>query len=367
MKLNYLSKTSALVALAIVNACLSFGQVQTMVPDPVPGAKPVTVERIKIHGAALEGNLEGDTVDRDAIVFLPPSYAKDKHRRYPVVYALHGYSIGAEQWSHEIHVPQTIEGGFAQGAKEFIVVLPDSKTVHNGSMYSSSVTTGDFELYVTHDVVAYIDAHYRTIPNRAARGLVGHSMGGYGVSRLGMKHPDVFGSLYIMSPCCLSPMAGRNRPAGAPGSQAPDIEKTLADVKTAADSEKLPFFLRVQLASAAAWAPDPKNPPLYLDLPTKNGEVQADVAAKFAANAPLAFIDQYIGNLRQYRAISIDVGDQDGLKTDTVKLHDILDKYGIANSFEIYKGTHTSAVADRFQNHVMPFFSKNLCFESACQ
>ena len=118
---------------------------QTEVPAVVPGAKPVTVEHIKVHGAALEGNLEGDGVDRDVFVFLPPSYAEEKSTRYPVVYALHGYSIGAEQWTHEIHVPQTIEGAFAQGAKEMILVLPDSKTVHNGSMYSSSVTTGDFE------------------------------------------------------------------------------------------------------------------------------------------------------------------------------------------------------------------------------
>ena len=46
--------------------------------------------------------------------------------------------------------------------------------------------------------------------------------------------------------------------------------------------------------------------------------------------------------------IAIDVGDQDGLKADASKLHEILDKYGIPNSFEIYKGTHTSAVSDRF-------------------
>jgi enterochelin esterase-like enzyme len=175
-------------------------QVQTDVPPVVAGAKAVTVERIKIHGKALEGNLEGDAVDRDVLAFLPPSYAGEKSRRYPVVYALHGYSIGAEQWSHEIHVPQTIEGAFAQGAKEMIVVLPDSKTLHNGSMYSNSVTTGDFERFIAHDVVLYIDAHYRTIPERASRGLVGHSMGGYGATRIGMKHSDVFGSLYIMSP-----------------------------------------------------------------------------------------------------------------------------------------------------------------------
>src|ERR1700694_3316553 len=201
---------SAIITLVL--AASAAAQVKTEVPPVVPGAKPVAVEHIKIHGAALEGNLENDAVDRDVIVFLPPSYAAQKSRRYPVVYALHGYSIGAEQWSGEIHVPQTIEGAFAQGASEMIVVLPDSKTVHNGSMYSSSVTTGDFEKFIAHDVVAYIDAHYRTIPERQSGGLVGHSMGGYGATRIVMKHSDVFGSLYIMSPCCLSPMAG-----GGPG------------------------------------------------------------------------------------------------------------------------------------------------------
>ena len=94
--------------------------------------------------------------------------------------------------------------------------------------------------------------------------------------------------------------------------------------------------------------------------------MQPDILAKWAANSPLAFIDQYIGNLRQYRAIAMDVGDQDGLRFDTVKVHEILDNYGIANSFEIYHGTHTSAVALRFQNHVLPFFSEYLCGANGC-
>ena len=347
------------LSIAVAMGSALSAQAGTIVPPVVSNAKPTTVDHIKIHGTSLEGNLEGDAVDRDVIVFLPPSYAKDKNRRYPVVYALHGYSIGAEQWTHEIHVPQTIEGAFAEGAKEMIVVLPDSKTIHNGSMYSSSVTTGDFEKFISHDVVAYVDAHYRTIPDRKSRGLAGHSMGGYGASRIGMKHPDVFGSLYIMSPCCMSARSGG--PANS------DLEKSLAEVKTAEDSAKLPFFARAQLASAAAWSPNPNNPPLYLDLPTKYGVAQPDVLAKWAANAPLAFVDQYIGNLKQYRAIAMDVGDQDGLRVGAGKLHQIFDKYGIANSFEIYPGTHTSAVADRFQNHLMPFFSKNLCFSADCK
>lgn len=369
IKLRSTCAVAVLILALAGDAVSTHAQVQTEVPPAVPGAKSVTTEHIKIHGASLEGNLEGEAVDRDVIVFLPHSYSKDKHRRYPVVYALHGFSIGAEQWTHEIHVPQTIEGAFAQGAKEMIVVLPDSKTVYGGSMYSGSQTTGDFERFIYHDVVTYIDSHYRTIPDRQSRGLVGHSMGGYGALRIGMKHPDVFGALYVMSPCCLSSRIG-GRPNSAQrnnSTQAQDFDKTVAAMKSPADAANLPFFAKAQLADAAAWSPDPKNPPLYLDLPFKNGEPQPDILAKWAANSPLAFIDQYIDNLRQYRAIALDVGDQDGLRFDTTKVHEILDKYGIQNGFEIFHGTHTSRVAYRIQDHVLPFFSKNLCSTKDCR
>ena len=348
-----------LVAMAALVPGPVMAQVKTEVPAAVPGAKPVAVERIKIHGASLEGNLEGDAVDRDVLVLLPPSYSKERTRRYPVVYALHGYSIGAEQWSQEIHVPQTIEGAFAHGSREMIVVLPDSKTAHNGSMYSSSVTTGDFERFVAKDVVAYVDAHYRTLPDRRSRGLVGHSMGGYGATRIGMKHADVFGSLYIMSPCCLS--------ARGAGPANTDLEKAVESAKAPSELAGLSFGMRAQLATAAAWSPNPKKPPFCFDLPTRDGAARPEILAKWAANAPLAFLDQYIGQLRRYRAIAIDVGDQDGLRVDTGKLHDALDQYGIAHRFEIYPGTHTSAVAVRFQDHVLPFFSDSLCADTRCQ
>ncbi|MEG3151267.1 alpha/beta hydrolase-fold protein [Sphingomonas sp. ZT3P38] len=349
---RWLALGVGLLSLAAADPLLA--QVTTNAPAPMAGALPVTIERIKVHSAAIEGNLEGESADRDVIVILPPGYAKSPRRRYPVVYALHGYSIGADQWTREIHVPQTIEGGFASGAKEMIFVFPDSKTIHNGSMYSSSVTTGDFEKFIARDLVSYIDAHYRTLAQRASRGLAGHSMGGYGTSRIGMKYPDVFGALYMMSPCCLSARQGGQLPAEAMAA--------LAAIKTPGDSAKLPFGLRAQLASAAAWSPNPKNPPLYLDLPVKDGVLQPEVLARWAANAPLAFVDQYIANLRQYRGISIDVGDKDGLKGDAQKLHDVLDSYGITNGFEIYAGDHTNNVALRFQRQVIPFFSAKLLF-----
>ncbi|PZU56569.1 MAG: esterase [Sphingobium sp.] len=354
-----ISRATALCLALLVTTAAQPGaaQMTTGAPPVVAGAKPVTIERIKVHAPTIAGNLEGEAADRDVLVVLPPSYAKMPQRRYPVVYALHGYSIGAEQWTREIHVPQTVEGAFANGAHEMIIVLPDSKTVHNGSMYSASVTTGDFETFIARDLVRYIDSHYRTIARPESRGLAGHSMGGYGTSRIGMKHGGVFGALYMLSPCCLSPRdAAQMDPAALKGLEA---------IGSPAQSASLPFLLRAQLATAAAWSPNPKKPPLYLDLPVKDGVVQPDVLAKWAANAPLAFVDQYVGTLRGYRAIAIDVGDKDGLKNDARKLHEVLDSYGITNSFEIYDGDHTSHVAMRFQDKVLPFFSEHLAFPQA--
>src|SRR4051794_7223925 len=113
MRTHWLKDRIILAGLAIALSLSATAQVATEVPPPIAGAKPVTTEHIKIHGTALEGNLEGNAVDREALVFLPAGYAAEKNRHYPVIYALHGYSIGAEQWSKEIHVPQTIEGAFA--------------------------------------------------------------------------------------------------------------------------------------------------------------------------------------------------------------------------------------------------------------
>ncbi len=348
-----LTALALLAPAAIVPATLA-AQVQTPAPAAVPGAKPVTIERITVHSPAIEGNLEGESPDRAVLVLLPPSYRTSPGRRYPVVYALHGYSIGAEQWAKEIHVPQTIEGAFAKGAREMIVVMPDSKTAHNGSFYSRSQTVGDFETFVSRDLVRYIDGHYRTVADRQSRGLAGHSMGGYGTARIGMLHPDVFGAIYMMSPCCLS--------TRALGQTDAEQEKAIRALRSPADSATLSWGLRAQLATAAAWSPNPKAPPLYLDLPVKDGVPQPDVLARWSANAPLAMFDQHVGDLRRYRAIGIDVGDRDGLKADAERLHEAMDRYGIANRFQIYPGDHTSGVAGRVQDVMMPFFSDALVF-----
>ena len=117
------------------------------------------------------------------------------------------------------------------------------------------------------------------------------------------------------------------------------------------------------LAEAAAWSPNPKNPPFFFDLPVKDGKVQPAIAAKWVANAPLAMIDQYVSNLKKLHAIAIDVGDKDGLSKSNKELSMVLTGYDIPNVFEIYDGDHTNHIALRMGNNVLPFFSKNLTFE----
>jgi|SRR5450755_1025939 len=175
-------------------------------------ARHGTTERIKVHGRSLEGNLEGDSPDRDVSIYLPPTYTDHPNRRYPVLYMLHGFTDTDAKWfgldahSWMMPLPAIIDKALEEGAtREMIVVMPNAYTRYKGSMYSNSITTGDWERFIAGDLVERIDSHYRTIAGAASRGLAGHSMGGYGAIRIGMKYPDVFSSIYLMSPCCMTP------------------------------------------------------------------------------------------------------------------------------------------------------------------
>jgi enterochelin esterase-like enzyme len=300
-------------------------------------------EKIKVHGKSLEGNLEGDSPDRDVFVYVPPSYATSPTRRYPVLYFLHGYAAHAENYWNMLSVPTAADSAMANGSsREMIVVLPDAFTVYNGGMFSNSPTTGDWEAYVAQDLIAYIDAHYRTIADRSARGLAGHSMGGYGTMRIGMKHPEAFSVLYAMSSCCLMNDPQRLLP-GAGANQPPTgvLAKALS-------------------AQAAAWAPNPMSPPQFFDLPTKDGEIQPLIADKWITNSPLVMVDQYVPSLKRYNAIAMDVGTKDPFLTTNTQLDQALTRLGVAHKFETYEGDHGNRITARFAAKVLPFLSENL-------
>ncbi len=382
MRIKFKLTLHAAVAAALAAGLASWVFSQTPAPQfaaPDPNARPNAVEHIKVHGKSLEGNLLGDSPDRDVFVYLPPSYQTSRNRRYPVVYLLHGYGLNAERYVAAFGIPDKADKDIAAGtAKEMILVNPDAFNKYNGSMYSSSPTNGDWETFITQELVAYIDSHYRTLATRESRGLAGHSMGGYGTLRLAMKYPEVYSSIYAMSSCCLMnnpqpPGAGRGG-AGAT-KQAPannDKQAPAANAdkggdkggKGGAKGGRGGGFGNTQFAEGAAWSSNPKKPPLFFDLPNEDGKFRPEIAAKWVANSPLAMVDQYLGSLKTFKAIAMDVGLQDGLAGSNREMDAILTQFDIPHTFETYEGNHTNHVKDRFEQRVLPFFSANLSFAS---
>ena len=352
-----------LAVVVAASACLlalSHGSSAGQAPA-APVALKGTLERVKVHGKSLEGNLMKESPSPDVSIYLPPSYAKERSRRYPVVYLLHGYTnsdlgyFGPE--GRQLHL--IAERVFGAGtAKEMILVMPNCMNAYGGCMYSNSVTAGDWEGYIAEDLVGYVDGHYRTLATRASRGLAGHSMGGYGTLRIAMKRPDVFSAIYALSSCCLN--EGTVRP---PRDSAPSPAESIKSVEEAKGNRAA----QGTLARAAAWAPNPANPPLYLDLPTKGGQVQPDVAVKWAANSPVAMLDQYVGNLKKYKAIALDIGLADTLIASNKVFVERLVRYGLPHTFDTYEGDHGNRIPQRLEEKVLPFFSQQLSFDARNQ
>jgi S-formylglutathione hydrolase FrmB len=179
-------------------------------------------------------------------------------------------------------------------------------------------------------------------------------MGGYGTFRIAAKYPEVFSSIYILSACCLTASLNPS-PQGSARAEA---------LKSPEDAKGAERGLATLLAEAAAWSPNPQNPPFYFDLPAKDGKIQPAVVAKWVANAPLAMIDQYVTSFKRLK-IGADVGDKDGLAASNRELNRVLTSYGIQTVFEVYDGDHTNHIVDRMEHAVLPFFAKNLSFKAS--
>ncbi len=344
------SPLSLIFILSLLQSTILFGQEKQISKG--------TVQRIKVHGKGLENNLSGDSADRYVSIYLPASYKSNPKKRYPVVYFLHGYTDDDAKFygfsRHWMNIVPILDTVFGTGkAREMIIVTPNAYTRFQGSMYSNSITTGNWEDYVAKELVAYMDSHYRTIATTAGRGLCGHSMGGYGALRIGEKYPSIFSSIYLLSPCCLN--------SGPPITTIPRSYLRADSIKTIEEFQKADFGIKAMFASAAAWSPNPNNPPFYLDLPVKNGEVQRNVEMKWVANRPLNSLDQYISNLKELKAIAFDAGTRDqGIAASIRTLDEELTKNKVKHIFEIYEGDHINRVAERIETKMLQFFSDNL-------
>ncbi len=341
-------KTALLAAAALLSLAGAPASAQNITAPDAVVPEGITVEAVKVHGATLEGNLEGNAAEREVMVVLPPSYGEDPARHYPVVYYLHGFAISGRDFYDYMQVPTAVAENAAAG-REFIVVVPDTLTAMGGSMYSNSVTTGNFRDFIATDLVAYIDANYRTIPTREGRGLVGHSMGGYGTWVVAMTHPEVFDSIWAQSACCVS-------------ARRESVESATAMASVPREGvDQSGFGMRAGLASAVAWSPNPQKPPFYVDWAvTWDGALDEAVLARWANNSPLAMVSSHVAALESFDGIGLDVGDKDGLVRDDTLIHQELEKFGIDHEWAVYEGTHTDKIGARFKEAVLPWFADHL-------
>jgi len=262
-----------------------------------------------------------------------------------------------------MNLPASMDQLIAKGAAtEMIVVAPNGRNAFLGGFYSNSPVTGNWEDYIYRDVVKFIDERYRTIAKHASRGIVGHSMGGYGAFMIAMKHPDVFGAVYALSPCCLGlegDLSGDNQ------AWAQAAKMTSRDLFSRSPGSFEEFMSGAMIAISAAFTPNKTRSPLYADLPfiDKNGSLVKNepVYFQFRAKMPLYLIEQHRDNLMKLRGIFIDVGQFDEfthIKRTTPMLSAELSKFGIPHSFEIFAGgDHQNKVKERFTTKVVPFFT----------
>jgi S-formylglutathione hydrolase len=334
-------------------------------------ARAGKLDDLHIDIPSLKGNLLGDPSIQHVAVYLPPSYSTATGKRYPVLYLLHGYFSHVETWTKNGYQGMNLDSTMdalirANVTPEMIVVVPNGDNLNFGSFYTNSALNGNWEDYIYRDLVAYIDQHYRTIAKPESRGITGHSMGGYGALMLAMKHPDVFGAMYALSPCCIGLVGemGADNPGWGMLAQLPNRDM----FKTRPQDPSDELNIASGIAFLAAFSPDPKQLPLMIDFQFKtvDGHLVPNEPAysQLKSKMPLYLVDQYKDNLLKLRGIAIDVGEMDQLshiRIGTREFSEALSSHGIPHSYEIYKdGTHSNKIRERFEKYVIPFMARTL-------
>ena len=316
---------------------------------------------IMVHSPGLERSSTGDDATRKVIIYLPEAYATST-RRFPVIYLLHGYKGAADQWTSDKdwNIQTEMDKAIVGGLKPMIVVMPDAHTRAGGSFYVNSSADGRWEDFIVHDLVRSIDGRFRTFRRPSSRAIAGHSMGGYGALYISFRHPDVFGSVYALSPCCLEFV-------GDLSLDSPEW-RTTAGFRGFEAFQRDDHYLAQALAGMAiAWSPDAVSKPLGADLPVLVGDgsivPRPRIVQRWRDHMIVPAAQFGIGNLRRLRAIGFDAGRQDPFTHIPLGETDLdreLTALAIPHQFELYEGDHNSGVPGRITAKMLPFLAAAL-------
>jgi S-formylglutathione hydrolase FrmB len=297
------TQTLFALALALLLTCLSFTSALAASP------KSQLLVR-ELHSGAIAHNKIGIDPERHFLVYLPADYNESSPQRYPVIYFLPNPFQDNYRFDFAHNDAQNLfdRAIAADVIKNFILVTVDMTTPLGTSWNANSSVTGNWEDFMIQELVPYIDANFKTLPNRDSRGIAGIFIGGYGAIRFGMRHPDVFGSVYAMHP--VGTGTGVSISMTLPKWNILANAKSMDDVKQ--DGRTQIFTTMFQ-----AFLPNPDKPPLYVDLLARqDGDkllIDAKLMDRFRNNFYLeTMIPQYADNLKSLRGLKFDWNRTDG-------------------------------------------------------
>lgn len=323
----------------------------------------------ELRSENIAHNRNGSDPVRRMLVYLPAGYDPSSSQRYPVIYFLPNPFEASYRYDFDHRDAQglfdrAIEGGVI---KPFILVTVDMNTPLGSSWYVNSPVTGNWEDFMLQELVPYIDANFKTLSNRDSRGIAGIFIGGYGAIRLGMRYPDVFGSVYAMHPVGTGTGVGVSMtiPKWDILSNAKSMDDIKKDVGT-----------RIFTTMFQAHLPNPAKPPLFIDLLARQENdrliIDAKLMDRFRNNFYLeTMIPQYADNLNSLRGFKFDWTRNDA-NFDHVYANQAftrkLNEFGVAHGAEEYTGPFDESnwgTDGRIYTEVLPFFQKHVVFASA--
>jgi predicted esterase len=309
---------------------------------------------------SLIGNIHNEPSLRTFTVYLPKGY-KTSSKRYPCIYFLHGFGASNktfENFEFKNLLDEAIE---EKKIMEVIVISPNSSTKFGGSFYTNSKLGGGWADYIAKDLVAFIDHNYRTISDKNSRGIAGHSMGGNGAIKLAMQYPEVFGSVYAMSPSIVywaEELTLKN-----PAFKRIGMAKGIKDIE--ADNYSIGF-----IAMGSTYSAEENHAPFNCKMPVNyNGDIMSidsETLSIWEKQFPLKMVSSHINNLKRLNGIGFDWGINDEfahLPITCNLLSDELSKFSIQHKALQYEGRHSDRISGRngrIYQGLIPFFNTYL-------
>ena len=339
---------------------------------------------VTVRGESLAGNRLGIADTQPAAIYLPPSY-NSTDKRYPVIYWLPNFHTPVWRYTagnYQGFRLRQVADGLAQAGTipEIIVVIPNAMHFLGSSWYRNSELTGGWEDFITRELVAYVDGHFRTIARREARGLTGHGVGGTGALELALKHSRLFGSVYALSPAVLTgddlrrftasgdAQAKSWRPLVAewghqePASAVRAFRLYMQDRLFPSSNDAMFEGLRVSCAAATGHCLESFP---HIDFPSAESR---DEAARTAFWGDImgnweAKVKAYLAGPDRLAGITIECGgrgEYDFIRRGAEDVSHLMFSLGVTNTLTISGGNHDSALGRRLEGGMLPKLASTL-------